>query len=164
VRLLLAKGTAVAVFCVVATLAVVVVGLLAGAVVFPTGSVDTLSGTTLTFGGGVVRVLLAAVLVGASLCGVGAVGVFASTLTDVPVGAMAATVGLVVVSSALDSVPELAPIHPWLITHQWESFADLFRTPVSWHDIGRNLLLQGAYLAVFATAAWSRFTTRDVLA
>src|ERR1700722_3615094 len=88
VRLLLAKATAVAVFSVVATLAVVVVGLLAGAVFFPTGSVDTLSGTTLTFGGGGVRVLLAAVLVGASLCGVGAVGVFASTLTDVPVGAM----------------------------------------------------------------------------
>jgi ABC-2 type transport system permease protein len=164
VRLLLVKGAAVAVFCVVAALAIVVIGLVAGIVIFPRGAVDTLSGTTLPFGDGVLRVLAAAALVGTSLFGLGAVGVFASTLTDVPVGAMAATIGLVVVSTALDSVPELAPIHPWLLTHQWQSFADLFRSPVSWHGIVRNLILQGAYVAVFATAAWSRFTTRDVLA
>jgi hypothetical protein len=35
---------------------------------------------------------------------------------------------------------------------------------VYWNQIFLNLLVQGVVVAIFATAAWSRFTSKDVLA
>ncbi|MGI8492164.1 MAG: ABC transporter permease [Acidimicrobiales bacterium] len=163
-RLLGMKAVTVAVFCMAAALSVAVGGLLAGAVLFPIGRVVTLSGTTLPLADGIGRALAAAGIVGLSLLGLAAIGMFVSTLTDVPVGAMAATVAAAVVSAILDSVPQVHAIHPWLFTHHWLAFGDLLRAPVAWHAIVRDLLLQAGYVAVFLTAAWARFTTRDVLA
>ncbi|MDQ2754542.1 MAG: ABC transporter permease [Actinomycetota bacterium] len=164
VRLLGVKAITVAIFCVAAAVAVALGGLIAGAVLFPIGPVVSLSGTTLPLADGIGRTLAAAGLVGVSLFGLGAIGIFISTLTDVPVGAIAATVAAAVVSAILDAVPQVHAIHPWLLTHQWLSFGDLLRTPVRGHNIVRDLLLQAGYVAVFGTAAWARFTTRDVTA
>ncbi len=163
-RLLLIKAAATVTYCLAAALAVAVGGLIAGAILFPIRNLTTLSGTTISLADGIGRTLLAAVVVGASLLGLAAIGMFISTLTDVPVGAMAATAGLAVLSQILDAVPQVHAIHPWLFTHQWMAFGDLFRSPVDWHGVGRDLLLQVGYIAVFGTAAWARFTTRDVLA
>jgi len=163
-RLLLIKAVTVAAFCLAAGLAVAAGGLLAGAVLFPLGRVTTLSATTISLGAGIERTLLAALVAGASMFGMAAIGLFISTLTDVPVGAMAATIGLVVLCAVLDSVSQVQAIHPWLFTQNWSSFADLLRDPVRWTGITHDLLLQLAYMAVFGAAAWSRFTTKDVLA
>lgn len=163
-RLLAVKAGTVVAFCVVAALVVAVGGLIAGSILFPIGNVVGLSGTSFSLADGIARALLAAVIVGASLLGLGAIGMFISTLTDVPVGAMAGTVGIAILSTVLDSVPQVHAIHPWLFTHHWFAFGDLLRSPISWHDIVRDLLLQAGYVAVFASAAWARFTTRDVLA
>ena len=113
---------------------------------------------------GMLRTFVAALVVGSSMFGLAAVGLFISTLTDVPVGAMAATVAFAILSAVLDSVPQFHSIHPWLFTHYWFAFSDLMRSPVSWHDISKGLLLQLGYVAVFGSAAWARFTTKDVLA
>jgi ABC-2 type transport system permease protein len=40
----------------------------------------------------------------------------------------------------------------------------VLRTPVHWNAIVVDLVLQAGYVAVFASAAWARFTTKDVLA
>jgi ABC-2 type transport system permease protein len=103
-------------------------------------------------------------VVGMSLFGMAAVGLFISTLTDVPVGAMAATVGLAIFSAILLGVPQVHAIHPWLFTNHWLAFGDLLRSPVQWHEIVKDLTLQAGYVAVFGTAAWARFSTKDVLA
>jgi ABC-2 type transport system permease protein len=163
-RLLGSKSVAIAVFCLVAALSVAVGGLIGGALFFPLGRVVTLSGTTISLAGGIWRALLAALVVAGSLLGLGAIGLFLSTLTDVPVGAMAATVGLAVLSAVLEGVPEVSFLHPWLFTQGWESFTDLLRVPIAWGAIRHDLLLQLAYVAVFGSAAWARFTTKDVLA
>jgi ABC-2 type transport system permease protein len=163
-RLLAVKGGTVVVFAVVAGLVVVAGGLIAGAVLFPLGPVVGLSGTSFSLLDGVLRCLLAAVVVGASLLGLGAVGVFVSTLVNTPIPATVITVGAVIAALVADAVPQLGFIHPWLFSHNWLAFGDLFRSPVTWHGIGRDLLLQVAYVAVFGTAAWARFTTRDILA
>ncbi len=164
VRLLAVKGVTVVAYCLAASAAIVAGGLITGAILFPLGPVISLSGTSLSLSDGIARTLLAGVIVAASMLGLAAIGMFVSTLTDVPVGAMAAIAGLVILSTVLDAVPQVGWIHPWLFTHQWQAFGDLLRTPVLWHNIGRDLLLQGAYILVFATAAWARFSTRDVLA
>jgi ABC-2 type transport system permease protein len=162
-RLLLVKAGTAAVFCLVAALAVAAGGLIAGAILFPIGRVVTLSGTTISLGEGMLRTLGAALVVGASLFGMAAVGLFISTLTDVPVGAMAATVATAILFAVLDAVPQVHAIHPWLFTHRWLAFGDLLRSPVRWSEIRKDLLLQAGYVAVFGSAAWARFTTKDVV-
>jgi ABC-2 type transport system permease protein len=163
-RLLVAKGAVVALFCIIATFTVAAAGIIAGAILFPIGPVTTLSGTTLSLAAGTARIFVAAAIVGASLLGLAAIGLWISTLTDAPVGAMAATAGIAVLSGVLETVPQLHAIHPWLLTHYWLTFGDVLRSPIRWTDITKNFLLQLGYVAVFATAAWARFTTKDILA
>lgn len=163
-RLLAVKAATTLTYCVAAALAVAIGGLVAGAILFPLGRVISLSGTSLSLADGIGRTLLASVVVGCSLLGLAAIGIFVSTVTDVPVGAMAVTAGIAVLSLILDAVPQVAFLHPWLFSHYQLAFGDLLRTPLVWHDIGRDLLLQAGYVVVFGAAAWARFTTRDVLA
>jgi ABC-2 type transport system permease protein len=163
-RLLIAKGLAVLTFCFAATLVVAVAGLAVGSILFPVGRVTTLSGDTLSLWAGVVRIGAAAGIVAISLLGIAAIGFFASTLTDVAIGAMAATLGILVLSGILDVIPQLSALHPWLFTHGWLSFGDVLRTHVTWTAILKNIALQCGYIVVFASAAWAKFTTKDVLA
>jgi ABC-2 type transport system permease protein len=163
-RLLLAKAAVVALFCVLAGLAVVAAGIIAGLGFFPHGEVVTLSGTTIPFVDGLERSFLAAIVVGASMFGLAAIGIFVSSLTDAPIAAMALTLGAVIVSAILDGVSQVSSLHPWLFTNYWLSFADLARDPVRWAGIEKDLALQGGYVAFFGSAAWARMTTRDVLA
>ncbi|MFJ8749666.1 ABC transporter permease [Streptomyces sp. NPDC102441] len=163
-RLLLAKYASVLVFCLVATLVVAASALAAGALLFPVGEVTTISGTRIGFGEGLLRAGLIAVAVAASLIGFAALGLFVSTLTNSGVAAMAATVGVLITVQILDTMPQLDGIHPYLFPHYWLSFTDLLRDPVYWDEMARNLGLQALYAAVFGSAAWARFTTKDITA
>lgn len=163
VRLLLVKYAVAAAFCLAATLVVVVFGAIAGAALFPVGPVTLLSGQTIGLGDYALRLLLMALYVTMSLLGLTAIGVFASTLTSVPVGAMAATIVLSTVAQIVDALPQLDVLDPWLFTHHWLGFADLMRDPVSWDSFGANALLQAGYVVVFGALALGRFTTKDVL-
>jgi ABC-2 type transport system permease protein len=163
-RLLLTKYATVMVFCLAATLVVAVSALAVGALLFPLGDLTTISGTRITFGEGLLRALLIALVVAASLLGVAALGLFVSTLTNSGIAAMATTVGLLITVQILDQIPQLHALHPYLFSHYWLSFADLMREPVHWDDLTRNLGLQALYAAVFGSAAWARFTTKDVTA
>jgi ABC-2 type transport system permease protein len=163
VRLLLVKLAAAVVFCLAATLSVAVAGALIGIALFPVGPVTLLSGDTISVAESVLRSLLVAAYISVSLFGLTAIGLFISTLTDVPVGAMASTVVLAVVSQVLDSLPQLDWLHPWLFSHYWLSFADLLRQPISWDSFGNNAILQVAYVLVFSALAYGRFSTKDIL-
>ncbi|MFI2079875.1 ABC transporter permease [Streptomyces rubiginosohelvolus] len=163
-RLLLVKYASVLVFCLIATLVVAVSALAAGALLFPVGDVTTISGTRIGFGEGVVRAALTALVVAVSLTGFAAIGLFVSTLTGSGIGAMAATVGLLITVQILDSIPQLSGVHPYLFAHYWMSFADVLREPVYWDDLSKNVQLQGLYVAVFGSAAWARFTAKDITA
>ncbi|GHE62763.1 ABC transporter permease [Streptomyces thermocarboxydus] len=163
-RLLLTKYATVMVFCLAATLVVAVSALAVGALLFPLGDLTTISGTSITFAEGLVRALLIALVVAASLLGVAALGLFISTLTNSGIAAMATTVGLLITVQILDQIPQLHAVHPYLFSHHWLSFADLMREPVHWDDLTKNLGLQALYAAVFGSAAWARFTTKDVTA
>jgi ABC-2 type transport system permease protein len=163
IRLLIVKYLGVAAFVIVGSLSVVVAGTLAGVSLFPIGPLTLLSGESVPAVDGLLRLLLVAGYVSVSLLGMSAIGLFISTLTDVPVGAMAATVVLAVASQVLDSLPQLAAIHPWLFSHYWLGFADLLRSPVEWGTFADNAVLQLAYIALFGALAFGRFTTRDIL-
>lgn len=162
-RLLVVKFLGAAVFCFAAPLTVVVAGTLTGAVLFPIGPITLLSGDQVPIGEGLLRLLLLAAYVGIAMLGLTAVGLFVSTLTDVPVGAMAATVVLAVTSQVLDQLPQLEWLHPFLLSDSWLGLVDLLRQPPEWSTFGTNALLQLGYVVVFGALAYGRFTTRDVL-
>ncbi|MFF0446428.1 ABC transporter permease [Streptomyces sp. NPDC004609] len=161
-RLLIAKYATALAFCLIAALVVAVSALVVGAVLFPLGDVTTISGTTISFGEGLLRAALVALVVAASLAGIAALGLFVSTLTGSGIAAMATTVGLLITVQILNTIPQLDAIHPYLFPHYWLSFSDLMREPVYWDEVQKNLGLQALYAAVFCSAAWARFTTKDV--
>lgn len=163
VRLLLVKFGATVVFCFAATLVIVVVGAIIGAILFPVGPVTLLSGQTIGLGAYLGRLLLLALYVTVSLIGLSAIGLFVSTLTSVPVGAMAATIVLSTVAQIVGQLPQLEFLRPWLFTDHWLGFADLLRAPIAWESFGANALLQAGYVLVFGGLAFARFTTKDVL-
>ncbi|MFI1289689.1 ABC transporter permease [Streptomyces sp. NPDC020792] len=163
-RLLLAKYATTMAFCLVATLVVAVSALIVGALLFPLGDLTTISGTRISFADGLGRALLIALVVAASLIGLAALGLFVSTLTNSGIAAMATTVGLLITVQIVDQIPQLHAIQPYLFPHYWLSFADLMREPVYWDGLVKNLGLQALHAAVFGSAAWARFTVKDITA
>ncbi|WOX11762.1 ABC transporter permease [Streptomyces sp. N50] len=163
-RLLLTKYATVLTFCVVATLVVALSALTVGALLFPLGDLTTISGTQISFAEGLGRALLIALAVAASLVGIAALGLFISTMTSSGIAAMATTVGVLITVQILDQIPQLHALQPYFFSHYWLSFADLMREPVYWDDLVKNLGLQALYAAVFGSAAWARFTAKDITA
>jgi ABC-2 type transport system permease protein len=163
-RLLVVKYAASVVFAMVCVASVSLVGVVVGLVLFPHGDVTLLSGTTVSYGEALWRALLVLGYVTAMLAGLAAIGLFVSTLTEVPIGAMAATAVLAIISQIADSIPQISAIHPYLFSHPWMRFGDVLRSPMSWHGLQQGLLTQLAYLAVFLPAAWARLRTKDITA
>lgn len=161
-RLLLVKYVSVVAFGFASAIVVWGVGLVVGLLLFPHGEVTLISGTTVSFANAFVRALLVALYVGAMLAGVGAIGVFASTLTEVPMGAMAATAILTIISEIVGAVPQVRVVWPYLFTTPWTAFGDLLRSPVPLHAMAVGLFTQGIYIALFLLLAWARLTTKDV--
>jgi ABC-2 type transport system permease protein len=162
-RLLAVKYIGAAAFSLAATLVVAISGTVIGIALFPIGPVTLLSGDSIGVGESFVRALLVAAFITVSLLGLSAIGLFFSTLTDVPVGAMAATIVLAVVSQVLDNLPQLVWLQPYLFSNYWLSFTDLLRQPIDWDSFGANAILQGAYLLIFAALAYGRFSSKDIL-
>jgi ABC-2 type transport system permease protein len=161
-RLLAVKYLAIVVWAVVATFIVSVVALLVGVILFPVGPVTLLSGTTVSLGTGLVRVLFVTLYVCAAMAALGAIGMAVSTFTEHAIGAIAAVMILVVASEVVDQIPQFATVAPYLPTHWWNSFDALLRTPVDTTTLWHGLLSFAIYAAVFCAIAWARFTSADV--
>ena len=161
-RLLGVKYLAIVIFSVVATLTVTVTGIVMGLALFGGGDMTLLSGTQIGFGEGLLRVLAASLYLSLCFASLGAVGLFVSTLTEQPIGAMITVVIFSTASFIADSIPQIAWLHPFLITHHWLAFGDLFRAPVAWHDLQQGIYVAMAYMLVFWFAGWARFAGKDV--
>ena len=162
-RLLVVKFLGAAAFCLAATFTLMITGIIIGVILFPVGPVTLLSGDVVSIPAALLRIFLVAVYVTISLLGLSAIGLFISTLTVIPVGAMAATVVVSTVTQILGALPQIAVIHPYLISYYWLGFADILRNPMDLGSMLSNTLLQLAYIAIFGSLAYSRFTTKDVL-
>jgi ABC-2 type transport system permease protein len=161
-RLLTVKYAAIVTFGLAATFLVTGVALATGAALFPLGPVTLLSGSTVPLASGIIRLLLVALYVTAALAALGAIGLAVSTLTEHPVGAIAALAILVVASEVADNVPQFGAIHPYLPTHWWTSFDALLRVPVATGTVLHGLLSFGIYLLLAGSIAWARFSTADI--
>jgi ABC-2 type transport system permease protein len=163
VRLVMAKYAAVLAQLTVAVVWVMTIGLVSGGLAFGYGDLPTLSGSTLSGAAGLLRVVASAGYVVAAMTGLAAIGVFISTLTDSGPGATVATVFVALLSQILDGLSGIRAIHPYLLTHEWLAFADLFRSPVEWEGIIRGMVLDASYTVVFLGAAILVFARKDVV-
>jgi ABC-2 type transport system permease protein len=161
-RLLAVKYLAIVIFSLAATAVVVLTGMVLGLVLFGGGSMTLLSGVQVGFGAGLLRVLAASTYVALCLASLGAVGLFISTLTEQPIGAMIAVLVFSTASFILDTIPQIAWLHPFLINHDWLAFGDLLRSPIEWSGVTHGLFVAASYAVVFCLAAWARFASKDV--
>jgi ABC-2 type transport system permease protein len=161
-RLLAVKYAAIVVFALVATLLVASIGALLGLALFGGGKVTLLSGDQASFGEGVWRLALICGYIAVALAGLGAVGLFVSTLTEQPIGGTVAILILCVGSEIVDTVPQLSAIHPYLLTHYWLGFGELLRDPIATQPIFQGLAVAAVYAVIFWTAAWARFANKDI--
>jgi ABC-2 type transport system permease protein len=161
-RLLATKYAAVALFSMLAVLLVAAVGAICGLLLFGGGKMTLLSGSQVSMGNAVLRLLLTVLYLAIGLAALGAIGLFVSTLTEQPIAAMIAVVIVDVGMFIADSLPQLDWLHPWLLTHWWNSFGDFFRDPVAWSNPIRGLATAAGYGLVFWLAAWARLGTKDI--
>jgi ABC-2 type transport system permease protein len=161
-RLLSVKYAAVVIFGLAACLLVSAVSLIMGAILFPIGPVTLLSGTTVSLADGLLRLLWVTLYVAAGMAALAAIGLAISTLTEHPIGAIAAILVLAVASEVADNVAQFAVIHPYLPTHFWLSFDALLRAPIDTGTLLHGLLSFAVYIVIFGSVAWARFTSADV--
>jgi ABC-2 type transport system permease protein len=161
-QLLTVKLVSIAVWCLAGPLVVAVVGVIIGLALFPHGSLTLLSGTQASLTSGIGRLLLAVLYCALMMLVVGTIGLFVSTLTEVPVAAMAGALAVAIVSEVLAAVPQLHAVQPWLFSHYWLSIGDFLREPVRWDEVQKGALLALAYIVVFGLAAWARFGDKDI--
>jgi ABC-2 type transport system permease protein len=161
-RLLVIKYAAIVIFALAATFLVAIVGAIMGLALFGGGEMTLLSGTQTSLADGVWRLILSSLYLAAQFSALGAIGLFVSTLTEQPIGATIAIVLVNVFMFILDSISQLAWLHPWLLTHWWTAFADLLRDPIATESMERGLITALVYASVFWLAAWARLSTKDI--
>jgi ABC-2 type transport system permease protein len=162
-RLLVAKLASVVTFVVLAVVTVAVVGYVTGVTLFDTEPLASISGgPPLTPADAAFRVVVSVLYAGVSMLGVASIGLFLSTLTDAPLGATLGALAVLVTSAALDALDAAGSVQPYLPTHYWFAFVDLFRTPILWRGVERGVALQAVYVAVLLGLSWAVFMTKDV--
>ena len=161
-RLLAVKFAAIVLSALTATGLVTVVGVIMGLSLFGGGPMTLFSGTQTSMADGVGRLVLTWLYLSVQLSALGAIGLFISTLTEQPIGATVAVVLVNVMMFVLDTIPQLAWLHPWLLTHWWMAFGDLLRDPIATANVTRGLLTAAVYAGVFWLAAWARFSDKDI--
>jgi ABC-2 type transport system permease protein len=161
-RMLAVKYLALVVTGIFGAVVVAATGVVFGAIFFGVGPLTTLSGSQIPLTAAVWRLALSVLYVSAGLAALAAVGLFVSTLTEQPIAVTVVVMVFTAGSWIVDSIPQLAAIHPWLLVDRWLSFADLMRDPPEWGTVVSGLGVDAAYAAVFLLAAWASFTNRDV--
>ncbi|GII03621.1 ABC transporter permease [Planobispora takensis] len=161
-RLLAVKYGNAVVFGLAAVSLIAVSALVTGLVLFPAGPITLLSGTTIPFAEGLLRIGLVVLYVSAGMAALAAVALALSTLTEVAIGAIAATVVTVIVVQVIGVIPQLSWLQPYLLTHWWNGFDGVLRDPIATAEMGRGLLVFAAYTAISGSVAWARFTGKDI--
>ena len=174
-RFLLAKGIVAAIFSIGAVAVASASSVFAGLIAFgwrPLTVIDLqhttpfgLAAATFPPGAAIARVVLATGFVLGTTASTFAFSLLLSTLTDRPFSAVAGGVGLSLFSRALDNIPGLNALGPWLPVSNgtatlWTGF---FTHPAQTAGLTHFYLVQAAYAACFLSAAFWWFSRADIL-
>jgi ABC-2 type transport system permease protein len=174
-RLLTSKVIVAGLFSVAAVAVVVVAGVLSGVIAFgwhPLAVLDLQHSSPFSSGLSTMSVVdalgrlgVAVAVVSATMLSTFAFALFCSTLTDSAFSAVAGGVLFGLVSRALDNIPGLHALTPWLPltdkgTDVWNG---IFFQPTEWSGLSHLALVQGGYAVILLTAAFVAFHRRDLL-
>jgi len=160
-RLLGIKAFGVATMTLFAVTLIAFVGAITGVVLFGGEGMLTLSGSTLSFGAALGRIVLTILLVTVQVWGVAAVAMAISACTEHPLVVMAATMAGVIVFAVLGIFSALDWLHPYLITSAWEGLTDVMRDPLPTDGLWRSTALAGCYILIGLSLAAMRLATKD---
>ena len=161
-RLLAVKFLNAVVYSYAVTAVVALSALVTGLLLFPAGPVTLLSGTTISVAEGLLRIVICVGYVGAGMAALAAIALALSTFTEVSIGAIAGTIVLVIVSQVLRAIPDLDAVTPYLLPTRFTDFDAVLRSPIDVAALRDGLLAFGAYILLFGSIAWARFTGKDI--
>lgn len=153
-----------------------VVALVIGAAVYgihPLSVVDlqhstafAVASSSFNIGDALLRYAGAVGLILISTMSVFAFSLLLSAVTEYSFAAIAGGIGLVFTSRALDNIPGLNALSPWLpVTDSGTTaWTGLFDRPVQSGPIGHLVIVQAVYSAVFIAVGYGRFVRADALA
>lgn len=161
-RLLTVKAFGVATVSVVAVLAMCVTGVATGLIINGTDSLFTLSGTTLSLGEALLRILLVGGWIVLQLWAVGAVALAVSSWTEHPMLVVASVLAGNIVFTILGFLSSLKWLHPFLLTRNWTlAPASVLQDPMSLSMLGEGAVRAACYIVVGLSLAYARLVTRD---
>ncbi|MEU6645752.1 ABC transporter permease subunit [Saccharomonospora sp. NPDC046836] len=160
-RMLFVKAAGVATFTVTAAVVMALTGVLTGLVINGSSALVTLSGTTLSLPGALVKVAIAVGWVALQLWAVGAVALAISAWTEHPMVVLASVLGGVIVFSVLQALDALSWLHPYLLNSSWTSLVDVLRDPMPTGALGEGAVRAVCYIAIALSLAYARLSTKD---
>jgi ABC-2 type transport system permease protein len=160
-RLLAVKALGVATFTLASVVLMAVVGVLAGLVINGTGSLFTLSGTTLSFGAALGKIAIAAGWVTLQLWAIGAVALAISACTEHPMLVVVSVLAGTIVSAVLLLLSAVDWLHPFLLPQSWDSIIDVLRDPMPGAGLAEGAIRAVCYVVIGLSLAYARLTTKD---
>jgi ABC-2 type transport system permease protein len=161
VRLLAIKAFGVAVVSMAATVMTALIAFVTGLIIAGPDSLVSMSGTTMSVGDALGRVLVATLWVTVQMWAIGAIALAVSASTEHPLLVMASVIGGLFVFGLLSSIPVLDWLHPFLITQSWDSIVDVLRDPMPSEGLITGLLRAVCYIVIGYSLALARMVTKD---
>jgi ABC-2 type transport system permease protein len=160
-RLLAVKAFGIATVTLLAIALMTISGILSGLFMLGGDSMLTMSGTTLSTGPALGRILLAAALVAVHVFAISAIALAISSVTEHPLIVMAVAVGGLIVFGVLNAISALSWLHPFLITESVIGLVDIMRDPIPTESLTEGVLRAACYIAIGYSLAFYRMLTRD---
>ncbi|MDR7280382.1 ABC transporter permease [Catenuloplanes atrovinosus] len=113
-------------------------------------------------GAGLLRLCGVVGYLAVSLLVVAGLAFLLSVLTDAPLGAVGGAVLLVILSNILDQITALGGLRNLLPTHFSDAWLGLLSTPIQADDMVKGTISAVCYATLFWSAAFWRFTRKDV--
>ncbi|MFC0114363.1 ABC transporter permease [Kibdelosporangium aridum] len=161
VRLLAVKAFGVAVVSAGAALTTAMIAFITGLIIAGPDNLVSISGSTLSVGEGLWRVLVATGWVIVQMWAIGAIALAVSATTEHPLLVMASVIGGLFVFGLLSQIPVLNWMDPFLITDSWNYIVDFLRDPIPPDNLVIGLLRAVCYIVIGYSLALARMVTKD---
>ncbi|MDX6570543.1 MAG: type transport system permease protein [Gaiellales bacterium] len=161
-QVLAGKALAVLTYLIAALLAFLIVGELAGGILWGFHPLTNVSGTRLSAPHGLGLTLAAFALDLVPFAAVASAGLFLSVVTRNSVASVVGTLLYTLALQGLSGVGAVKGIRPYLLVDQFTAWHGFFETPTNWGPIVRCLWTSTLYAIPPLIAAWVIFQRRDV--
>jgi ABC-2 type transport system permease protein len=162
-RLLLSKLLVSLGFSAAAVLLLPVIALAVGLAAYGTGGLHLTLAGSLRLGTALERYAVIAVYLFVCQFALGGFGLWLSTLTDAPLGAVGGAVGAAILSNILDNISALGSIRTFLPTHGLYAWVDVLQPTPEWTSMIEGVSLSLSLGVVCFALAFRHFRGKDIV-